>query len=322
MTHFVATILLFSIFVQTPFALAQIFDFSNDPVNYDQPGGLFSGSKDPDSIDECLIHKEYHFNEVHNIWVDGLVRCKLNSKNILSAATIDGVSEEVQDQELCRGKRNGQIIVNGTPSESAARRWSERCSYLGTIGGAGPLSSSSGSDSQSLFTTGGSISSTGQTGYNPSGSGYSGTGSVNLTLQQLQQAVDEAQAEVERTYNPAVFNTNQGETPEYKSALENLSSAQSALESARGFTPVYTGEGISVPSPDVAPIGVSRETSLSDLIVFYTNATLPYVSVVSVFVFVAAGLFYILSFTSEDLHTKAKTMMTYVIIGILIIVSA
>ena len=89
-----------------------------------------------------------------------------------------------------------------------------------------------------------------------------------------------------------------------------------------GFSPLYDGPGVQVPSPDIAAKGIIKETSLINLIVFYTNASLPYVSVLGVLAFVGAGMFYILSFANEDLNGKAKNMMTYVVIGIIIIISA
>ena len=92
--------------------------------------------------------------------------------------------------------------------------------------------------------------------------------------------------------------------------------------SSTNFSPVYEGPGVQVPSAELIPSGISKRQSLIELIVFYTNVTLPYVSVIAVLAFVAAGLFYILSFTNEELNGKAKNIMTYVVIGIIIIFSA
>lgn len=89
-----------------------------------------------------------------------------------------------------------------------------------------------------------------------------------------------------------------------------------------GFNPVYTGPGVQVPGAALVATGISKETSLVDLIIFYTNVTLPYVSVISIFAFVVAGLYYILTFANEELNAKAKTIMIYVVIGIVIIMSS
>lgn len=250
----------------------EVFNINTGPVNYDEPTQLFRGGNHPDSIDACLDHKEFHYNEVHDIWVDGMVRCKFDGKEMvkmtkvgaapsgipaaskveapqsnISSATPE-VRADPKDIEDCKGKRDGYIFYNGQPSEHQALFWSEHCSYLGTVGGAGPLSNSNNNDFGQIF---------------------------------------------------------------------NITSSDDSI-----FTPVYDGPGVQVPSDDLIPQGISQTKSLTALIVFYTNVTLPYVSVVAVFAFVAAGLFYILSFTNEELNGKAKNMMTYVVIGIVIIFSA
>ena len=81
--------------------------------------------------------------------------------------------------------------------------------------------------------------------------------------------------------------------------------------------PIYVVDGVVHYCVANMPGAVPKTSTVA-----LTNATLPYVSVLAVFVFVAAGLYYILSFTDEELHNKAKTMMTYVVIGIVIIFSA
>jgi len=251
-------------------SLSDIFERTTYPVNYDQPRQIGRSRKRAESIDACLQRKEFFFNELHNVWVVGLERCKLNSKGILSKANFDGVSTEPEDEQLCFNKREGEILVNGTPSEEEARRWSERCSYLGTVGGAGPIGTGTTDNNFSRY--------------------YGGTSSSGTSTAATSSSTD--------------------------------STTPATISSKTGFTPVYTGPGVQVPSEELIPKGISRKKNLSDLIVFYTNATLPYVSVISVFVFVAAGIYYILSFASDDLHTKAKTMMLYVVIGIIIIFSA
>lgn len=309
-------------------SLSEIINRTTYPVQYDQPRQLGRPYQRADSIDECLERKQYFFNEIHNVWVVGLVRCEYNSKNILSKATVDGVSVDPADEQLCVNKRENQILEHGTPSEEEARRWSENCSYLGTVGGAGPLGISS---SSSTFSQ-----------YFGSGSGTSGTtrtSSSNLTPITSQSELDSARDSL-RDYQQTAFTpSSTGRTDDYyRSLYERMTDAQrqqaftteevAAFNShfygptSSAFTPVYTGPGVQVPSEELVPQGISRRRDLSELIVFYTNATLPYVSVVSVFVFVAAGIFYILSFANDELNAKAKSMMTYVVIGIVIIFSA
>ncbi|MDP3975408.1 MAG: pilin [bacterium] len=91
-------------------------------------------------------------------------------------------------------------------------------------------------------------------------------------------------------------------------------------ESSTG--PLYDGVGVSVPDASLVAGGISKEKSLIVLIIGFTNWLLPFVSVLSVFAFVAAGLFYILTFANEELNSKAKNIMLYVVIGIVIIFSA
>lgn len=312
----------------TPFVVAQslddFFNFGNYPVNYDQPPQIGRGTKNPDSIDNCLLRKEYFFNEKHNVWVDGLQRCKVNAKGILSKATFAGIGEDIStdpvDEQLCVQKREGQILVNGVPSEDEARRWSERCSYLGTVGGAGPVGTTSQSSNYSQFFNNNNNTGSG-TGYRaPTPTGTTPSGGplppdVPVTVSEL---------EAERSLGNSKL---LGLSPiERSAAIQQeklrLESLARSSTSSTDFSPIYTGVGIQVPDESLVAGGISKERSLIQLIVFYTNATLPYVSVISVFVFVAAGLFYILSFTNEELNGKAKNMMIYVVIGIVIIFSA
>lgn len=268
----------------------QMFNPGNKPVDYDSGFSLTRGLKNAYDIDVCLLKKEHHFNETYNVWVNDLVRCKKNSKGVLSKATVDSVSTDPADEQACANKREGEIVVNGTPAEDRAREWSEHCSYLGAVGGAGPGGSSRtfGGFSQNLqFIPGQNNSASSGAGSNlgsPSG-GYS-SGSQNLL-------------------SPSGSGGSGG-----------------TAESKNTFKPIYNGPGIQVPDASLVAKGISKQTSLLQLIVFYTNALLPYVSVISVLVFVASGLFYILSFTNEELNGKAKNMMTYVVIGIIIIFSA
>lgn len=295
------------------------FNFGNKPVNYDPPYSVTRGQKRPDSIDECLKRKEFSYNEQHNIWVKGLVRCKVNPKGVLSKADINGISEKPEDEQACSGKRERQIIVHGTPDEDAARYWAEHCSYLGALGGAQPAGlnpSRTGSGSPSVY---------GQTPSprTSSGSGLSlgsgaGTSSSSGTSGSLPR-----QSDLE-IYDFLISNNRAtgSETVAERNRLIDQYRNTSGQVGTSGFESVYTGTGVKVPDASLVAKGISKERSLIKLIVFYTNATLPYVSVISVFAFVSAGLYYILSFTNEELNAKAKSMMIYVVIGIIIIFSA
>lgn len=269
------------IFVKNAFAqtIQDFFNVKENPVNYDPAYSVLRGQKRPKSIDECLFKKEYFYNENHNIWVDGMERCQFNAKGVLAKTSGEQqirdnkISTDLKDEQACQGRREREILKNGAPSEDQARQWSDHCSYLGSIGGAGPRP----------YPTDQSASDFGGTRYIgtprfPGGGGAVGGGAGAG-----------------------------GSTPPPKPG---------------SFEEVYRGTGVQVPSKDLVAKGISKETSLIKLIVFYTNASLPYVSVIAVFVFVAAGLYYILSFANEELNTKAKTMMTYVVIGIIIIFSA
>lgn len=260
------------------------------PVDYQSPTVLGRGTKSPYSIDRCLEHKQRHFNEDFNIWVEAMVRCEYNeTKGVLSTVGDDGVvSSAPAGEEKCRNMRDNDILSQGAPSEQMARRWSERCSYLGTIGGAGPIVPDSSSDDF------GSDSSSSRLG-------------------------------VPRRTPPTTPTPTATPTPTPKPPASGAGGAGAGGAKTPAAVPtgaVYSGGGVKVPTADKAPEGISKQTSLITLLIFYTSATLPYVSVISILVFVAAGLFYILSAASEELHTKAKTMMTYTVIGIIIILSS
>ncbi len=91
-------------------------------------------------------------------------------------------------------------------------------------------------------------------------------------------------------------------------------------------SPIYTGGGLELPDQSAGSAteirGISHEGSLINLIIGWTNFLLPYVNVLSIAAIVAAGLMYILSFTNEELHTKAKSILIYVVIGIVLVYSA
>ena len=133
-------------FVENTFAqtIQDFFNVKERPVNYDPSYSVLRGQKRPKSIDECLFEKEYFYNEFHNIWVEGMERCEFNAKGVL-AKTIgeqliqdNKISTDLKDEQACQGRREREILKHGKPSEEKARQWSDHCSYLGTIGGAGP----------------------------------------------------------------------------------------------------------------------------------------------------------------------------------------
>jgi hypothetical protein len=85
----------------------------------------------------------------------------------------------------------------------------------------------------------------------------------------------------------------------------------------------YTGGGLAVPDDRKYDLkGISKSKDLKQLVIGWTNFLLPYVSVLSVFAVVAAGLFYIVSIFNEELNAKAKNILIYVVIGIVLIFSA
>jgi cytochrome bd-type quinol oxidase subunit 2 len=89
---------------------------------------------------------------------------------------------------------------------------------------------------------------------------------------------------------------------------------------------VFQGGGLQLPDQsagsDTEIKGISHEGSLINLIIGWTNFLLPYVNVLSILAIVLAGIMYIASFTSEELHTKAKSILGYVVIGIILVYSA
>ena len=89
---------------------------------------------------------------------------------------------------------------------------------------------------------------------------------------------------------------------------------------------IYSGGGLELPDQSAGSEteikGISHEGDLVNLIIGWTNFLLPYVNVLSVAAIVVAGFMYIMSFTNEELHTKAKSILTYVAIGIILVYSA
>lgn len=288
--------------------------------SYSNPNNIGRPSHSADSIDACLQRKEWHYNEQYGIWVTGLTRCKINAEGVLSIANENGVSTNPNDVQRCVQKKEGQIIDQGVPSGDEARRWTERCSYLGALGGAGlpgsntPTGNSSFNQFFGIGSSGTPVGTSGNTG------GTASSTPLSTTERNTQAFVLDESNDPEDRRN-AFINSD-------RSRLFGSDEARLAREfglspvTSDGFSPVYDGPGVQVPSADMVASGIIKEMSLINLIVFYTNATLPYVSVLAVLAFVGAGMFYILSFANEDLNGQAKNMMIYVVIGIIIIISA
>ncbi len=99
---------------------------------------------------------------------------------------------------------------------------------------------------------------------------------------------------------------------------------EDALQRGRTGDTIYTGPGLSVPTQEGATEikGISHETSLVRLIIGWTNFMLPYINVLAILALILAGIYYISSFASEDLHTKAKSILIWVIIGIVLVYSS
>ncbi len=184
----------------------------NNPVEYDPVRQVGRARQRPDSIDQCLFRKEWFFNELHNIWVEGLERCKRNSKRILSRASgaNPDASNVPADEQACVGKGDGSILTHGVPSESQARGWSDHCSYLGTIGGAGPqgVGTSSGSNYDLYFNSQGGQP-VGITGTNRAPSGSSGSVAQQpLTGTQLQDTQTDLKNFLEGGFKPTYQRRN------------------------------------------------------------------------------------------------------------------
>jgi|CXWL01.1.fsa_nt_gi hypothetical protein len=325
----IGPLLMVEVFAQNT-NINNFLNLGNFPVNYDPPYVIGRGTKSADSIDACLKRKEFFYNELYNIWVEGLVRCEKNTKGVLSKSTFQGISTTPEDEQDCKGLREDQILVNGTPSENQARYWSEHCATnLGAVGGA------------TAYRNQPVTSGTSTSGSRPTGSGGitlgQGTPTVPTNLRQLTgielTALDAYRANGFRdpsrpdSYFRSLFesmNLSQRSAlkPEQLNSYQQHFFGTGGTAGRSGFNPVYTGPGVVVPGQELIATGISKETSLINLIIFYTNVTLPYVSVLSIFAFVTAGLYYILTFANEELNGKAKTIMLYVVIGIVIIFSS
>lgn len=100
----------------------------------------------------------------------------------------------------------------------------------------------------------------------------------------------------------------------------------SILSVGMTFAQVYSGGGLQLPDQSSGSgteiKGISHESSLINLIIGWTNFMLPYVNVLAIFAIVAAGMMYLVSFANDELHTKAKGILSYVVIGIVLIYSA
>ncbi|MDF2379784.1 MAG: hypothetical protein P1V18_06245 [Candidatus Gracilibacteria bacterium] len=301
---------------QTLFSPNNLAPVGSPNFSYSNPTNIGRPTHSADSIDACLLRKEWNYNELYGIWVSGLTRCKINAEGVLSIANVNGISTDPNDVQRCVQKKEGQIIDQGVPSGDDARRWTERCSYLGALGGAGLPSSTSNTSSafNQFFGTG----SNGTTGGGVTGG--ANTQPLTTSEQNTRAFVLDTSNNVEDRKNAFLNSDRSRLFGDQESSLANQFGVSPA--SSSGFNPIYDGPGVQVPSADLAAKGIIKETSLINLIVFYTNATLPYVSVLSVLAIVAAGMFYVLSFTNEDLNGQAKNMIMYVAIGIIIIISS
>jgi hypothetical protein len=234
------------------------------------PSALATTPSDVGSIDQCLKHRTFTYNDVFNIWVDdsSLVRCvDVGGELRAQIGKYSGGADYVDSGgktalELCEGKSKDEVLVHGGIQKDVSGRtfngrvWEEKCSALGSLPGRNHLLSNSSS----------SVGTNTNTNVDDFFSGFGDTG---------------------------------------------------------GLTPRYTGGGLGVPDDKKYDLrGISKEKDLKSLVIGWTNFLLPYVSVLSVFAIVAAGLFYIVSFFNEELNAKAKNILIYVVIGIVLIFSA
>ena len=221
-----------------------------------------------ETIERCFDHRKWSYNENFSLWVEDrtLFRC-VQVDGVLKARTGDeggmsdiilGDNNDGTDLQICRGKKEDDIVINGKIQFTDERdyngnRWNLHCAALGDV------FAKNASNQQSLA---------------------------------IGQRVG-TQSPGRITFNP-----------------EDL------LVKDPNIT------GFAVRSEDVNITGISKERDLRTLIIGFTNFVLPYVSVLSIFAIVAGGFFYLLSFANDELHTKAKTILTYVMVGIVLILTA
>lgn len=89
-------------------------------------------------------------------------------------------------------------------------------------------------------------------------------------------------------------------------------------ESAHAYTAVYSGSGLSL-----SPIsGMSSNTDVNSIVVKIINFILNFVLIIGVLAIVVAGIYLITSGGDEGQKDKAKSIILYVAIGIIVILLA
>lgn len=66
--------------------------------------------------------------------------------------------------------------------------------------------------------------------------------------------------------------------------------------------------------------GVTKIDSVSELIVAYVNFALPYLALAAFLGFVYAGFLYVTAYGAEEQITKAKKIMIYAVVGLIVVI--
>lgn len=68
------------------------------------------------------------------------------------------------------------------------------------------------------------------------------------------------------------------------------------------------------------PTGITGTDSLSALIIKYVNFALPYLALAAFLAFVYAGFLYVTAYGNDDQIGKAKKIMIYTVVGIIVVI--
>jgi hypothetical protein len=106
--------------------------------------------------------------------------------------------------------------------------------------------------------------------------------------------------------------------------------AQDASTASPPPAPIFTNDGtgdvtdtqsgINTLTDTLGNTGVTGTANIGDLVLKYVNFALPYLALAAFLGFIYAGFLYVTAYGAEEQTTKAKKIMTYAIIGLVVVI--
>jgi hypothetical protein len=101
-----------------------------------------------------------------------------------------------------------------------------------------------------------------------------------------------------------------------------------AADETSAPAPIFTGDepgnetqaGIDTLKETLGKTGVTGTANVGDLLLKYVNFVLPYLALAAFLGFVYAGFLYVTAYGSDEQTQKAKKIMTYAVIGLVLVI--